>query len=119
MSELPTMTYEELSRHRMGPKVYVALKGKVFDVSSNEVYKEGGGYHAFAGRDASVALAKMNFAEDLMDPTKTHWSKKGEVDEKQMKILDEWVVFYEKRYKIIAILEEPNSKSTSGKKKED
>jgi predicted heme/steroid binding protein len=106
------MTYEELSQHRLGPKVYVALKGKVFDVSSNDVYKEGGGYHAFAGRDASVALAKMNFGEELMDPAKTHfiyyvclfthWSKKGELNGDQMKILDDWVVFYEKRYKIIA-----------------
>jgi predicted heme/steroid binding protein len=102
MTTLPTMTYEELSQHRLGPKVYVALKGKVFDVSSNDVYKEGGGYHAFAGRDASVALAKMNFGEELMDPAKTHWSKKGELNADQMKILDDWVVFYEKRYKIIA-----------------
>ncbi len=102
MTNLPTMTYEELSQHRLGPKVYVALKGKVFDVSSNDVYKEGGGYHAFAGRDASVALAKMNFGEELMDPAKTHWSKKGELNGDQMKILDDWVVFYEKRYKIIA-----------------
>lgn len=107
MNDLPTMTYEELSQHRVGPKVYVSLKGKVFDVSSNEVYKEGGGYHAFAGRDASVALAHMNFAEDLMDPSKTHWTKKGVIDEKQMTILDDWVAFYEKRYKIIAKLEEP------------
>jgi hypothetical protein len=35
-----------------------------------------------------VALAHMNFAEDLMDPSKTHWTKKGEIDEKQMTILD-------------------------------
>ena len=116
MNDLPIMTYEELSQHRLGPKVYVALKSKVFDVSSNEVYKEGGGYHAFAGRDASVALAKMNFGEELMDPAKTHWSKKGEIDEKQMTILDEWVVFYEKRYKIVAKLEEPPK---TGNKKND
>ncbi len=118
MSDLPTMSYDELSKHRDGPSVYVALKGKVFDVSSNEVYKEGGGYHAFAGRDASVALAKMNFGDELMDPKKTHWTKEGEIDEKQMKILDEWVVFYEKRYKIIARLENP-SFSKKGKKKDD
>ena len=118
MSDLSTMSYDELSKHRDGQTVYVALKGKVFDVSSNEVYKEGGGYHAFAGRDASVALAKMNFGDELMDPKKTHWTKEGEIDEKQMKILDEWVVFYEKRYKIIARLEDP-SFSNKGKKKDD
>lgn len=37
---------------------YVALRGEVFDVSSKpEHYKKGGGYHLFAGHDASYSLA--------------------------------------------------------------
>ena len=123
LNELPTMSYEELSQHCDGEKVYLGLKGVVFDVSSNEVYREGGGYHVFAGKDASVALAKMNFADELMDPTKTHWTKEGELDEKQWKVLDEWVVFYEKRYKIIAKLEDPpknvGDKRTNAKNKKN
>ena len=103
------MSYSDLSAHRLGKSIYVALKGLVFDVSANDVYKEGGGYHAFAGRDASVALAKMNFAEELMDPKKTHWSKEGELDDKQMQVLNDWVAFYEKRYQIIAKLENPTA----------
>ena len=109
------MTYDELSNHRIGKTVYVALKGKVFDVSANDVYKEGGGYHAFAGRDASVALGKMNFAEELMNPKNTHWTKEGELDEKQMQVLNDWVAFYEKRYQVIAKLEDPIAVTKSGK----
>ena len=113
LNELPTMSYEELSQHRDGEKVYVGLKGVVFDVSSNEVYREGGGYHVFAGKDASVALAKMNFADELMDPTKTR---------SQWKDFYKLVVFYEKRYKIIAKLEDPKNvgdKRTNAKNKKN
>ena len=60
----------------------------------------GGGYNVFAGKDASVALAKMNFALDLMDTNKYHWSKN--LNENEMKILDNWVDFYTKRYKVVA-----------------
>lgn len=36
----------------------MALRGEVFDVSSKpEHYKVGGGYHLFAGHDASYSLA--------------------------------------------------------------
>jgi membrane-associated progesterone receptor component len=42
------------------PKVYVALKGSIYDVSSSDFYAVGGGYHQFAGYDASINLAKMS-----------------------------------------------------------
>jgi predicted heme/steroid binding protein len=68
------LTYEELGKYvgKNEPgkydKVYVGIKDKIYDVSKNEVYREGGGYYAFAGKDASVALAKMKFDKELMDP---------------------------------------------------
>ena len=39
--------------------MFVALKGVIYDVSSSDFYSVGGGYHHFAGHDASINLAKM------------------------------------------------------------
>lgn len=39
--------------------IYVAIKGKVFDVSAKrEMYGPGAGYNIFAGKDASKGLGK-------------------------------------------------------------
>merc|ERR1712000_348947 len=35
-----------------GGKRYVAIKGKVYDVTGNKAYQPGGSYHVFAGHDA-------------------------------------------------------------------
>lgn len=51
--------------------IYVAINGKVFDVSSKrETYAKTAGYGIFAGQDASWALATME-----MDPKK--WNMDG------------------------------------------
>lgn len=48
--------------------IYVAVNGTVFDVSANPgMYGPGGGYHFFAGRDATRAFVTGCFAEDLTD----------------------------------------------------
>jgi predicted heme/steroid binding protein len=37
--------------------IYIAIKGRVFDVTAKkEMYGVGGGYHVFAGKDASKGL---------------------------------------------------------------
>ena len=79
MEKIPVMSIEELAKNRVGSKVYVAVKNLVYDVTKSESYREGGGYHAFAGRDASVALARMNFNEENFQQ---HWSQPGLLDEK-------------------------------------
>lgn len=54
----------ELSAHdgRDAAKpIYVAIKGKVFDVSpKREMYGPGAGYNIFAGKDASKGLGKLS-----------------------------------------------------------
>ncbi|RDW90234.1 putative heme/steroid binding domain protein [Aspergillus mulundensis] len=48
--------------------IYVAINGTIFDVSANpRMYGPGGGYHFFAGRDATRAFVTGCFAEDLTD----------------------------------------------------
>ena len=61
MNTLRDMTPSELSECNSGNKVYVSICDLVYDVSSSDAYRPGSSYSVFAGKDASVALAKMNF----------------------------------------------------------
>lgn len=73
--------------------IYIALNREVFDVSAAvEFYGEGSGYHCFAGREASRAMAKLSFDEiELSNPniddlgpfeksTLDEWYQKFKVD---------------------------------------
>ena len=44
--------------------MWVAIKGVVYDVTSNELYRAGGAYSMFGGKDASIALGTMQ-VDDL------------------------------------------------------
>lgn len=51
-----------------GQPIYIALLDEVYDVSrKRDFYGPGEGYHLFAGRDASRALAKMSFEPEDLD----------------------------------------------------
>ncbi|KAI1778317.1 cytochrome b5 [Hypoxylon cercidicola] len=82
-----------------GQKAYVAIKGKVYDVSGNKAYRTGGSYHVFAGKDASRALAKTSTkAEDV----KPDWE---DLDDKEKQTLDDWNTFFSKRYNVVGIVQ--------------
>ncbi|ORZ37843.1 cytochrome b5-like heme/steroid binding domain-containing protein [Catenaria anguillulae PL171] len=73
--------------------VYVAIKGIIYDVSSNrEMYPCGQSYGLFAGKDASRALAKSSLDEKHI---RADWQ---DLPEEEIKVLDDWVKFYEKKY---------------------
>jgi predicted heme/steroid binding protein len=79
--------------------IYLVCMDDVFDVSSSDNYKPGKSYNCFAGRDASVALAKMSFKEeDLADP---NWRRfKGELKE----TLEGWHQQFSGKYPVVGQL---------------
>ena len=82
--------------------IYLGLKGKVYDVSFGGVtfYGKDCAYEAFAGKNATRALAKMSFDE-------TYSSDISDFSEQDMKVLNDWVKTFEvkKGYPIVGRLE--------------
>jgi len=77
----------------------------VYDVSKSAgFYGPGGGYHVFAGRDATRALAKglLDEKDVLYRP-----GDKSDLDGLELMKLDEWIETYESKYPVVAKLK-PN-----------
>lgn len=80
--------------------MYIAIKGVVFDVTRNtKAYGVGKGYHVFVGKDASRALGKSSLSPEDTDP-RVSWDY-STLTEKEMKTLNDWYTFFEKRYNIV------------------
>lgn len=79
--------------------IYVAVKGRVFDVTAGKTfYGPGGSYCMFAGNDASRALAKMSKNDEDVC---------GSLDglsEKEMETLNDWEKKFEAKYPVVATL---------------
>ena len=66
----------------------------IYDVSSSSAfYGPGGGYHQFAGHDASINLSKMSHDDQYLN-------KYGEItlDNDEASVLNDWVVKYDSKY---------------------
>ncbi|KAI5303447.1 hypothetical protein KEM56_007537 [Ascosphaera pollenicola] len=74
---------------------YLAIKGVVFDVSRNAMYKPGGSYHLFAGKDASRGLALSSLKPE---DARAEWY---DLSDSQKKVLEDWFTFFKKRYNIV------------------
>ncbi|XP_065579741.1 neuferricin-like [Artemia franciscana] len=91
-------TTEELSKFtgEEGEEVYIALLGKVFNVTRGaQHYGPGGGYHFFAGRDASRAFVSGDFENDGLTDDIEGLSPEDFLG------LEDWSVFYENSYQYI------------------
>ncbi|KAK2970410.1 hypothetical protein RJ640_016264 [Escallonia rubra] len=76
--------------------IYVAIKGRVFDVSTGKsFYGPGGAYAMFAGKDASRALAKMSKNEEDVCA-----SLDGLAD-KEIGVLQDWENKFQAKYPIV------------------
>ena len=86
--------------------VYLAVRGKVFDVTSGKnFYGPGGPYENFAGRDASRGLACGSFDEDML--TKNLHGPLDELkglDIDQMDALQDWDDRFSEKYLVVGKL---------------
>lgn len=92
----PTSALQSSSPRRLTNPFY---QGRLFDVSNNKAYQPGGGYAVFAGHDASRALAKSSLKPEECVP---EWE---DLDAAEKKTLEEWYVFFSKRYNIVGLVE--------------
>ncbi|KAI1179230.1 cytochrome b5 [Nemania sp. FL0916] len=95
------ITLEDLAQAngKEGRKAYVAIKGKVYDVTGTQTYQEGASYHVFVGKDASRALAKMSTKpEDVQ----AEWK---DLNDKEKGVLNDWITFFSKRYNIVGVVQ--------------
>ncbi|XP_061106563.1 neuferricin isoform X1 [Conger conger] len=100
--EVRLLRENELSFHNResdSSKLYLSVLGQVFDVSrGREHYGPGGGYHLFAGKDASRAFVTGDFSET------------GQTDDlsglspQQIVSLFDWLAFYQKEYEPVGRL---------------
>ncbi len=96
LGALKEFTREELSEYdgRKRKEVYLGCKGFVFDVSKSQSYRPGSNYNIFAGKDATVGLAKMS-----LDPTDLETSDTSRLKESEVACLDQWFKQFKEHYK--------------------
>jgi len=82
-----------------GNPCYVAIKGKVYEVTGNRAYHTGGSYHVFAGHDASRALALSSVKPADVRPD---WA---DLDDREKGVLNDWVKYFSKRYNVVGVVE--------------
>ncbi|XP_014676778.1 PREDICTED: neuferricin-like [Priapulus caudatus] len=94
-----TLTNEVLARYTGdagSDGLYLALLGKVYDVSKGSShYGPGGGYHGFAGKDGTRAFVTGQFDADGLIPEVDGLSHQDYLG------LEEWEKFYKKDYKYV------------------
>mmetsp|Transcript_59510 Transcript_59510/g.140209 ORF Transcript_59510/g.140209 Transcript_59510/m.140209 type:complete len:154 (-) Transcript_59510:190-651(-) len=81
-----------------GASIFVAIKGKIFDVSARpDLYSFDGVYAYLPGKDASRLLAKMKpKLEEGEDPLDL-----SDLSEKEKTTLDQWEAFFAKKYTFV------------------
>ena len=93
------LTPQQLSQYNgsdPSKPIYVALKGRVFDVTTGKsFYGPSGAYAMFAGKDASRALAKMSKNDEDITPSLDGLS------EKEIGVLNDWEKKFEAKYPVV------------------
>jgi membrane-associated progesterone receptor component len=100
--EKKEFTFEELAKHTTkSSRIYVSLKGTVYDVTDSGFYGPNEQYHIFAGKDASYNLAKMSFDTATLNKIDLSDLKRSEKE-----TLDGYVELYDMKYPEVGWLRE-------------
>eukprot|EP01027_Heterolobosea_sp_BB2_P007552 GEZU01011232.1.p1 GENE.GEZU01011232.1~~GEZU01011232.1.p1 ORF type:complete len:203 (-),score=47.70 GEZU01011232.1:86-646(-) len=95
---LQDFTLESLKQYtgENGTDIYISVLGKVYDVTpARGFYGPGAAYNCFAGKEASIALAKHSLDDkytNQWDTSKLTWS--------EMDDLNGWIQRFEMKYEI-------------------
>lgn len=111
MTSLPIFTRSQLSLYNgiEKPEVYVAIRGYIYDVSHNiSNYGPGRPYHKLVGKDVSRLLG-LNQLQLRPTDEPYPWVRNNtwyidDLTEKEILIVDKWVLFFRKRYKTVGIV---------------
>ncbi|KAI5962429.1 DAP1 [Candida pseudojiufengensis] len=89
------------------PKIFIAVKNRVFDVSQGSAfYGPGGPYENFAGRDASRGLALNSFDPSVLTPINEPIDDLKDLKDLEKESLEQWEEHFENRYKVVGTLHE-------------
>ncbi|XP_070554025.1 membrane-associated progesterone receptor component 1-like [Ptychodera flava] len=107
-------TLEELKEYTGDEKndgrVLVAVNGRVFDVTrGKKFYGPGGPYGAFAGRDASRALATFSLDGDAL---RDEYDDLSDLTAMQTESIREWEMQFEEKYDYVGKLLKPGEEPT-------
>jgi membrane-associated progesterone receptor component len=87
------------------PRIFIAVKGTVFDVSSGrQFYGPSGPYSNFAGHDASRGLALNSFDFDVIKSFGEGIDDLEGLNKEEQEALDGWEEHFKKKYPIVGDL---------------
>eukprot|EP00797_Seminavis_robusta_P010602 Sro178_g078060.2 (110) ;mRNA; f:21138-21467 len=91
-----------------GNGTYFSAAGKIYDVSTSDMFASA--YSRWAGRDATVALAKMSLKPEDISRTDI-WKS---LDESDQKSLVSWLSYFDEKYYIRGRLKEYYEEDNNG-----
>ncbi|EPS44335.1 hypothetical protein H072_1666 [Dactylellina haptotyla CBS 200.50] len=102
-----TYTPKTLLKHNGtdDPRILLAVKGTVFDVSAGKMfYGPGAPYNIFAGRDASRGLAKGALDDSLLTPLDKPLDTLADLTPEEKDSLQGWFDQFEGKYLVVGEL---------------
>ena len=89
----------------LDPKIYIAVKGSVFDCSAGrQFYGPSGPYSNFAGRDASRGLALNSFDIEIIRDIDEEIDDLEGLTEQQLEALNGWYEHFKRKYVYVGTL---------------